>query len=118
MVARSNPQRRSYYRVEFPLIERPCWVVGDTTFVVVDLAETSCRMKRTGRCSVNFEEPMYGLLRFADGDQVWVEGNFLREADNGIVVKFTKGVALKKIVALQRSMFQRYPARRNNVGSI
>ena len=113
MIAQPNPQRRTFHRVRFPLAAQPRWIVGETSIAVVDLSETSCRLGRRGADVIDLEHSLCGMLRFADGDQVWIEGKAVRQDSAGIVVQFTKGVTLKKMVALQRWLLQSYPVRRD-----
>jgi hypothetical protein len=112
MMVPSNSQRRHFFRIQFPLAEQPRWIVGESSFVVVDLAEASCRLERRGHEAFDGDQSLCGNLRFADGDQVWVEGKPFCQDSDGIVVQFSKGVSLKKITALQRELLQKYPARR------
>ena len=111
MIAQPDPQRRTFHRVRFPLAAQPHWIVGDTSFAVVDLSEASCRLSRCGDDAIDLEQSLCGMLRFADGDQIWIEGKTVRQDSDGIVVKFTKGVTLKKMVALQHWLHRKYPAR-------
>ena len=113
MIAQPDPQRRMYHRIRFPVAEQPRWIVGDASFAVVDLAEASCRLARLSDDVIDWERPLSGILRFADGDQVWIEGQTVRQDSAGIVVQFTKGVTFKKVVALQRELLRKYPARRD-----
>lgn len=113
MITPPNPQRRAFYRVRFPLAAQPQWIVGDTSFAVVDLSEASCRLGRRGDEAIDLEQSLCGMLRFADGDQIWIEGKTVRLDSDGIVVQFTQGVTLKKMVALQHWLHRNYPARRD-----
>ncbi len=113
MIAQPHPQRRTYHRIRFPIAEQPRWIVGDASFAVVDLAEANCRLRWRGDTAIDWELPLSGILRFADGDQVWIEGQAVRQDSAGIVVQFTKGVTFKKVVALQRELLRKYPARRD-----
>ena len=111
MIAQPNPQRRMYHRIRFPVAEQPRWIVGVASFAVLDLAEASCRLVRLGDDVMDWERPLRGNLRFVDGDQVWIEGKAVRQDSAGIVVQFTKGVTFKKVIALQRELLRKYPAR-------
>ena len=113
MIAQPDPQRRMYHRIRFPVAEQPRWIVGDASFAVVDLAEASCRLARLGDDVIDWAQPLRGDLRFADGDRVWIEGKAVRQDSVEIVVQFTKGITFKKVIALQRELLRKYPARRD-----
>ncbi len=113
MIAQSKPQRRTFHRVRFPLAEQPRWIAGGTRFSVVDLAEASCRLRPIGDVYVEVGQMYRGVMHFSDGDQLWVEGEVLRLEDREIIVRFTKGLSFKKLMALQRWLVQKYPALRD-----
>lgn len=113
MIAQPNSQRRSFHRVRFPIAEQPRWIVGNTSFTVIDLSETSCRLDLRGIGVIDDQRPISGFLRFTDGDQVWIEGNVLRREPQELIVQFTKGVSFKKLMSVQRELLRKYPALRD-----
>lgn len=108
-----NVQRREFHRVRFPFAEQPRWFVGDRSFAVIDLSETGCRLAIVGHVEIGLEQSWAGVLRFADGEEVWVEGTPARLDPDSIVVQLAKGISFKKIMSLQRELLRKYPTRRD-----
>lgn len=115
MAVQINVQRRAFHRVRFPSAERPRWLVGDSSFSVIDLSETGCRLALAGHIAIGLAQTWTGLLRFADGEETWVEGTPTRLDPDSIVVRFAKGISFKKIMSIQRELLRKYPARRDLV---
>lgn len=113
MNAQPITQRRRYYRIQFPLAERPRLSVDGKTFVVLNLAETNCRICRRGPDSINDSDSIGGVMKFGDGSEVTIEGVVLCHDATGIVIQFTSGVPLKKMTELQRVLYKKYPNLRN-----
>ena len=84
-------------------------------FVVLDLAETSCRICRRGPDSINDSDSIGGVMKFGDGSEVTIDGVVLCHDATGIVIQFTSGVPLKKMTELQRVLYKKYPNLRNLV---
>lgn len=112
MGSQFNSQHRAFHRVRFPIAEQPRWIIGTTRFVVVDLAEASCRLARSGLEAVEPGQAWQGNLQFPNGDQIWVEGTVVRWEADAIVVRFTKGISFQKIMSLQRELHRKYPSLR------
>lgn len=111
MNATTVPQRRALHRVQFPIAERPHWNIGHRSFPVVDLSETSCRVECVTDVAKGADFVWTGFLKFADGEQVWIEGSMIRHDDETIVLKLSKGVSYRKLMSLQRDFLRRYPVR-------
>ncbi len=112
MIAQSDPQRPTFHRVRFPLAAQPHWIVGDDELRSGRyLSESSCRLGWRGDDTIDLEQSLCGMLRFADGDQIWIEGKTIRQDSDGVVAQFTKGVTLETMVALQHWLRRKYPAR-------
>ena len=105
-------QRRAFHRVRFPIAEQPRWMIGSTNFAVVELAETSCRLALCGHEAIDLGQTWQGMVQFADGDQIWIEGTAIRLEHEAIVVRLAKGINFKKIISLQRELHRKYPTLR------
>jgi preprotein translocase subunit Sec61beta len=113
MTVQVNVQRRAFHRVRFPSAEQPRWLVGDSSFAVIDLSETGCRLAIAGHGAIGLAQTWAGYLRFMDGEEVWVEGTPIRLDPDSIVVQLAKGIGFKKIISLQRELLRKYPALRD-----
>ena len=112
MNAQPNPQRRAFHRIQFPLSERPQCLIGKTSFAVIDLSETSCRLSVLQQDAIPLEQLVRGLLKFADGEELAIEGHATRCEDDIVVMQLSSGVSFRKIIALQQVLHRKFPANR------
>lgn len=111
MDATTVPQRRALHRVQFPIAERPQWNIGHWSFPIIDLSETSCRVVGVTDFAQSADVVWAGFLKFADGEQIWIEGTIIRHDEEAIVLRLSKGVSYRKLMSLQRDFLRRYPVR-------
>lgn len=60
-------------------------------------------------CAVRLHQTFAGVLRFQDGDTTPVVGVVLRWEDGELVVKLSKGISLKRMIAEQSRIRKKYP---------
>jgi len=63
----------------------------------------------SGGCAVRQRQTFAGVLRFSDGDTTPIVGVVLRLEDSEIVVKLSKGISLKRMIAEQIRLRKKYP---------
>ena len=60
-------------------------------------------------CAVRLRQTFAGVLRFKDGDTTPIVGVVLRLEGSEMVVKLSKGVSLKRMIAEQSRLRKKYP---------
>jgi hypothetical protein len=105
---------RAYYRVRFPLAERPSLLVGETTYPVLDFSEG-------GLCvgvhapSLSLDDTVVGVVRFHDGEEFAIAGRVVREGqDNVGLLLDNQGIPFRKVIDEQRRLLTSYPQLRQS----
>jgi hypothetical protein len=104
-----SKQKRQFFRIEYPIDERPCLIVGGDQYEVLDTSERGMRLSPLKSGPV--PSTVKGTLRFRDGSECLVAGTVARQAPDGsLVVKLNVGIPLSQIMKEQRRLIQRYRA--------
>lgn len=101
-------QRRQHYRLLYPYSERPRFHVGLTTWQVVDLSEGGAFLARGKADFPKEKAEVAGTIVFADSAQEQVAGTVIRHSRDGWVVRFEKGVSMRRMMEEQRRIIARY----------
>lgn len=108
----AQPQTRSYYRVEYPLAERPHFLMSDRILQVLDCSEVGFRYDISGYPAPTVGERIAGRIRFRRGRQFPVEGRVVRVREREVVVMLDEvRIPLATIYDEQRYLRSRYPMR-------
>jgi hypothetical protein len=109
MSAKLPDEKRRYYRLQYPKPERPTvWFQG-CCYVVSEISEGGVRVILAGACAVRLGQSFAGILRFKDGGTVPIVGVVIRLDHDEIVVKLSKGISLKCMIAEQSRVRKKYP---------
>lgn len=103
------PDRRQLYRLSYPVCERPQMTVGGRCYEVIDISETSAKLRFGEGLPAECEKPVAGVIRFSDGSALPVEGATLRRAQNSLVIILSKGISFRRMVLEQLHLRQKYP---------
>jgi hypothetical protein len=107
-------QRREYYRVEYPIIDRPVLSAKAARFEVVDVSEFGVRFKQE---PMRLYEPGMDLnarIRFNDGNEFECCGKVLRCDDDTVSVLLHKPLSIQRIRAESVYLLMTYNARYAN----
>jgi len=104
-------QRREFFRVEFPVRERPELFLDEFSYEVLDLCEAGIRFEvdditpliRSGRIDAQ--------IRFRDGTVVDSSGDILYRRQNSIVVILDKPISLRRVRAEHLYLINKYSAK-------
>ncbi len=105
---------RAYYRIEYPIFERPWFDIGGRIHDVVDCSEAGLRYRLAGAAGgpPKIGDTISGQLRFRRGEQVEVAGRVVRVQDGQIALNLDPpGIPLKIIFDEQRFILKKYPQR-------
>ena len=110
MARDSQGDRRGHYRLWYPEAERPTVPTDDLDYLVADLSEWGSRILLGGSRGLHQDERWFvGAVLFPDGEAVPMEGVVLRSTEKHMVVKLSKPISQKRIIAEQRRIREKYP---------
>ena len=102
-------ERRTAYRIQYPVAERPKLTIGNEHYDVVELSESGLRFVAREACSVAIGDQFSGTLGFRDDARVTIQGRLLRLERGELVASLSVGPGFKRIVAEQGYLLAKYP---------
>jgi hypothetical protein len=102
-------ERRRYYRLEYPPAERPTVRYKGRDYKVSEASEGGAKILLDRLSAVRDEQVFAGVIRFKDGGSGPVVGEVLRFDEREMVVKFTKGISLNRMMVEQVRIRKKYP---------
>ena len=104
-------QRREYYRVEYPVVDRPVLSAKAGKFEVIDVSEFGVRFKQEN--TRLFEPGMYldARIRFGDGNEYVCSGRVLRCTDDSVSAQLHHPISMQRIRAENIYLLHTYNAR-------
>ena len=97
-----SDSRREFYRVIYPLDERPTVTVGRLVHAVVDCSERGLRYEVKDRRVPQLGAEFKGRLRFRRGAEILVNGEVIRARSGLVVVKLDPPLPFGEILSEQR----------------
>jgi hypothetical protein len=102
-------QRRRYYRLRYPEVERPSvWFKG-RYYEATEVSEGGVMILLGDGCAVRMGQSFVGVIQFQDGETNPIVGVVLRIDENKMVVKLSKGISLRRMMAEQIRLRKKYP---------
>jgi hypothetical protein len=102
-------QKRDYFRVRFPITQRPCLIAGSTELEVIELSENGARVAVNGSSTLCQSDPFDATIRFKDGTTATVSASVHRWEAEQAVLQFSDNLSYSIIVAEQRRLLQMFP---------
>ncbi len=102
-------EKRAYYRLYYPVLDRPVWRVNGRDYEVVEISEGGARLRYGEGLPERPETPVSGRIKFSDGAETEVAGVVLRKVEGGIVVVLSKGISFRRMLVEQVHLKERYP---------
>jgi len=102
---------RAFYRIHYPIVERPRFWAGTCAYEVLDCCEGGLRY-RLGESDARPEvgSMVRGLLRFHSGTEFDVEGEVVRVQSGSVALDLvTDRIPFSVILAEQKALLRRYP---------
>jgi hypothetical protein len=101
--------RRRFYRIRYPLIERPWLIASQAEFSVFEISEAGARIKYADEPPAVFSQPIPVRIVFRDGKECRTEAVLERTQYGEFVLRFAKHIPLKVIASEQRRLLRHYP---------
>jgi hypothetical protein len=103
-------REREYYRIQYPVRERPRFLVDGRDYEVLNCSEMGVCYVVPGEAPVVPGDVVHGKIRFSRGDEVEIEGVVVRVQD-GTVALHLSGMPIPFVVIFneQRYLRQKYP---------
>jgi hypothetical protein len=102
-------QRRNYFRIKFPITQRPCLVVNAAEFEVVELAEAGARIV-VGDAQVSESTGEFdATIQFPDGASARVTARVHRREGSEAVLRFSANLPYSIIAAQQQRLLKLFP---------
>ena len=103
------PQLRNYFRIKFPVTQRPCLIVKAAQFEVTELAEAGARIIVNGAGPSDTTGEFDGTIEFADGVTAPVTARVHRREGNEAILRFAANLPYSIIAGQQRRLLQLFP---------
>jgi hypothetical protein len=97
----TGPQRRSEYRVVYPLTDRPRLRIDRNEYEILNLSEGGLRFQLKKPLDQGIDPTVAGTVIFPDGNNAPVEGTLLRTEENDLAVRLSQKIPYRRIVQEQ-----------------
>jgi hypothetical protein len=97
----TGPQRRTEYRVRYPIASRPRLRLDRGEFEVIDVSEGGIRFHFQEPLDLADPPPLRGTVVFTDGEAAEIEGTLLRHEGNQLAAQLSKRIPYRRIVQEQ-----------------
>jgi hypothetical protein len=102
------PENREYFRIKYPVSQRPRLVVGTYCCEILELSEVSASVSSGGNLDLN-GGPIKAAVSFLDGTRVNTAFTVLRRQDEQIVLRFSPPLPFSIVMAEQRRLLKAFP---------
>ncbi len=100
---------RDFYRVTYPMRERPVLVLQDDEWPIYDLSETGLRYEVATGDLPEVGEEIYGEVRFQRGDRTLIAGEVMRIEGRRIALRLEPpGVPFRVLLEEQQFLRTKY----------
>ncbi len=103
----SGEQRRRFYRIKYPFIERPELTLDNKSYQVIDISEGGVKFF-SPVTTFKVDEYIKGSIKFHDGEIISVEGHVLRLQNKRVIILLDRGIPLQRILKEQRFLIKKY----------
>lgn len=103
----SESDQRKYFRLKYPVAERPIVRSEDSEYEIAEISEGGARVIVAGQGSFDAGQPFSGTILFADGEEVDIRGIVLRCEGDEVAVRLSIGISFKRMVSEQAQLKQR-----------
>jgi hypothetical protein len=101
-------QSRDYFRIPFPVTERPRLIVDKDEFEAIDLSERGARVTAAGKLLARGKESFGVTIRFKDGTAATTSAMIHRQEGEQLVLRFKESLPFGVIAGEQRRLLALY----------
>ena len=101
-------ERRQYFRLQYPLKERPKAVVQGIPYEILDLSERGVRIKTPSTTPADEGETIELTIKFARGDSLELSGKIVRVQETSIGIFLTHSIPPERIRAEELYLRTKY----------
>jgi hypothetical protein len=101
-------QSRDYFRIPFPVTERPHLIVEKDEFEVLDLSERGARVAAAGKLLGGGKRSFDVTVRFKDGTTAKTSAMIHRQEGDQLVLRFRESLPFGVIAGEQRRLLALY----------
>src|SRR5690349_18924889 len=102
-------QRRNYFRIRFPVTQRPCLVVNSAHFEILELSETGAGVAAADVTMFDSSGEFEATILFRDGTMADVTARVHRQEADEIILRFPEGLPYSVVTAEQRRLMKLFP---------
>ena len=102
-------QKREYFRVKFPIAQRPCFIVGSLELEIIELSENGASVAVGSHSPLGDPGPFDAIIRFKDGNTANVTACVHRWEKDQAILRFPANLAYSIVMAQQRHLLQNFP---------
>ena len=99
-------QKRDFYRIPYPVAERPRLVVGTVELEVLDISERGARVALASETAFSGDSHFAATVRFKDGTTVQTTGVVHRREGKELILGFSEGLPYSVIASEQQRLFR------------
>ena len=104
-------QKREYYRVEYPVNDRPALLLMDSEFEVIDVSEGGLKFRADNSERFTIGEILGATLKFADNQTFTCKGKIIRIDDDNVAINNIFHIPLEIIRSEHLQLIQKYHAK-------
>ena len=104
----SEENKRNYYRLVYPIGDRPILKLGKRSFIVFNVSEQGIKFIKGDEFHLKIDEIVSGVLVFGDRATFPIEARIYRIAQKQAVIVLSKNLPLKHIMEEQRYLIRKY----------
>ena len=104
-------QKREYYRVEYPLNDRPALLSMDDEFEVVDISEGGLKFKVGVSEHFAVGDELGGTIKFSDNHTFDCKGKIIRIDDDNVAINYAHHLPLERVRSEHLLLIQKYHAK-------
>ncbi|WP_141734675.1 PilZ domain-containing protein [Oligoflexus tunisiensis] len=111
MTEKTEKPSRNYFRLEYPKEARPHIAIGDGKFPVINLSEKGVKFSFDAKRStfvLDTDADFDATIIFQDKGCAQVTGKVLRIDADAVVLQFSEGVPLQRIMTEQRLLLNKF----------
>lgn len=102
-------ERRRYFRLAYPVADRPVCQIRDRQYPLVEISEEGMRLVVAQARGFKANQELALTLQLHEGRNIHVVGEVHRMHDDQLVLKLNCAIPLSVIVAEQRYLLVKYP---------